>query len=156
MEGLLRRSPLPAWLQLGSALGLSGDWWQPHDPADEVAALAASWDRPAIEWTGVCVLWVGIETDGVAGFLEVAGFAEQDDTGFPRRRLWAMAPIVSSSLTAFARYRHETGDEGYGYWAPLAWTGLLVQLAGLTPPNTTTLAGFAGGDWLTFPPQAGR
>jgi hypothetical protein len=156
VEGLLRQSPLPTWAELGSGLGLSDDRWQRHDPAGEVPALAAAWMRPAIDWTGVCALWLGIETDGAVGFLQSTGFAELDEAGFPRRRVWAMEPFVSPSLTAFGQYRREAGDdEGYDYWAPLAWTGLLVRLAGLTPPDTTILAGFAGGDWFTFPPEAG-
>jgi hypothetical protein len=156
IEGLLRQSPLPTWAELGSGLGLSDDRWQSHDPVDEVRALAAAWERSAIDWTGVFALWLGIETDGVVGFLESTGYAELDDAGFPHRRVWALEAFVSPSLTAFGQYRREAGeDEGYDYWAPLAWTGLLVRLAGLAPPNTTILAGFADGDWLTFPPEPG-
>jgi len=153
VEALLRQSPLPTWAELGPRLGLSDDRWQSHDPVVEVPALTAALKRSAIDWTDACALWLGIETDGAVGFLESAGFAELDETGFPRRRVWATEPFVSPALTAFRRYQGKAGDEeGYDYWAPLAWTGLLVRLAGLTPPNTTTLAGFAGGDWFTFPP----
>ena len=155
VEDQLRRSPLPSWTELGSGLGLVDDRWKAHDPADEVPALANGWQQDPPDWTGVSALWLGIETDGTVGFLETAGFGELDNTGFPRSRVWVMEPFVSPSLTAFGRYRREAGDDkGYDYWAPLAWTGLLIRLADLTPPNVTILAGFAGGDWFTLPPTS--
>ncbi|MDQ1495943.1 MAG: hypothetical protein QOG69_2426 [Actinomycetota bacterium] len=152
IEGLLRAPIPPSWPELGSLLALPDGRWHDHDPAAAVASLASSWQRGAIDWAGVSALWLGIESDGGASSLDPVGYSALGDTGFPHRAVWHADRLPSKDLTAFATYYG--GDarlDGYDYWAPLAWTGLIVRLLAPAPAGVTVLAGFSGGDWFMFP-----
>jgi hypothetical protein len=155
VERLLRSPVRPSWPEVGSLLGLPDDRWREHEPADALASLRSSWQSSAIDWTGVSALWLGVESDGVASFLDPVGYSTLDDTGFPHGTVWHADRLQSEDLTAFATYYGgEARFDGYDYWAPLAWIGLFVRLLAPAPADVTVLAGFSGGDWFTFPSTA--
>jgi hypothetical protein len=86
-------------------------------------------------------------------YLDPVGYASLDEDEFPVGVVWSGSPLGSRDLTAFTGYyRGDRSHNGYDYWAPLAWTGLMVRLLEPAPPAVTVLAGFSGGDWLTFSP----
>ena len=153
LETQLNEAQPPTWLEIGAALDLPDDRWRAHDPANAVAAFRSAWRQHVGDWTGVTALWLGIETEGNAFYLCPIAYGTLDETGFPMDEKWHATDLVSDDLAAFAAYhREDRSSNAYDYWAPLAWTGLMVRLLDPAPRTVTVLAGFAGGDWLTFAP----
>jgi len=145
-----------SWLDVGAVLNLPDDRWRGHDPEKAAPALRSLWDRGSRQWAGVGVLWLGIESDGLNSFLDPVGYSTLDDTGFPVGPVWRADHLSSSDLTSFADYsRSNPRSNGYDYWAPIAWTGLLVHLLDPAPSTVTVLAGFSDGDWFTCPARGG-
>lgn len=156
VERALQQAAVPSWHALGAELGFADDRWRRHDPANVVREMRSAWAAANHDWSAVGALWVGIETDGSSAFLDPVGYAALDESGFPRGLEWHADRLVSDDLTAFAEYRRGGGiEDDYDYWAPLAWTGMIVRLVPVAPSNVTVLAGFPGGDWLTFPGASG-
>jgi hypothetical protein len=155
LEQLVMRPQPPSWLEVGQALELPDDRWRAHDPANALATIRDAWTGPNRDWTDITALWLGVSTGHTAAWLCPIGYAVLDDTGFPLDQRWHADDLDSDDLTAFMGYYNaDTTNDAYDYWVPLAWTGLLVRLLDPAPPNVTILAGFAGGDWLTFPPKS--
>ena len=155
IESQLNEAQPPSWSAICATLDFPDERWRNHDPADALAAFRAVWQQHVADWTDVTALWLGIQTDGTTSYLCPIAYGSLDDTGFPNDHNWHGVDIDSADLAAFAGYFEEDHDNNaYNYWAPLAWTGLMVRLLAPAPPTVTVLAGFAGGDWLTFPPTA--
>ena len=92
-----------------------------------------------------------MESAGDRTFLDPVGYGEIDETGFPLRARWHGDPLESEDLTAFSRFAlEEECYDAYDYGVTLAWTALTVRLLNPSPSGVPVLAGFGGGDWLTF------